>query len=202
MVTKERDEQGDNTKEHVLHTRIDSRTLKLLDNYVETYDVSYSVILRKAIGYYLKYAQLDNMNTSYLPPMILVPKEEFSFILNSLSDQEIEILAEQSYSMTKEGISRYFQKTGEKYDIENVTLRALLSMIRNNVFNYDGQNWFNKVSYNIKKKSFTIAGTHGFNERFSLYMNFFIKKLVKPYKYEIVKAALKEKMINLEFEKK
>ena len=189
-------------KENVLCTRVDDITFKYLKKYSQNYNISNSKLIRKAIRYYLKYAHKDDKNISYIPPKILITKEDFKFIINRLNEKELEQLAEKSYKNALNGIQGYFLIVyNEEIDPLEIKPRALLRILNNNIFQYDGQNWFNSIKFVFNKDILTVGGNHYFSKNFSIYFKYFILKFLKPYSFKLIYENLEENKIILKLKK-
>ncbi|MHA1805042.1 MAG: hypothetical protein ACTSU4_11030 [Promethearchaeota archaeon] len=190
-------------KEIIVSTRVSFRTFQYLKKYCQNYDLSNSKLVRKAIRYYLKFAHRDDKNISYVLPKIIINKEDFKFMINCLDEIEIKEFAKKSYENTLQGIQGYFLTIyGEKVNPLEIKPRALLNILKNNIFQYDGQNWFNSVKYLFNKDLLIFGGNHGFNEKFSLYVKYYLLNFLKSHSYHLIHENLGENKILLTFKLK
>ena len=185
-----------------LGTRIDDRLSKIISKYTKTYNISNSDLIRKALRYYTKYAQIAKLNTSYVEPIIMVTKQDLKFLINQLNDDQLKELSKQTYGSVLRGIKEYVKQIGfENFNPTDFDLNNLIQSLVRDVLNYDAQNIFDhvKYSYDQKKKILTIGGTHGIGENYSKALKYFFLYLMEPYSYELIEEILQENRIYLKF---
>ena len=194
-------EEKEKSDKKVICTRIDDLLERNIKKYSEAYKISNSDLIREALVYYMKYAQKDDNNTSSIEPMVRITKEEYRFLLNNLTDSQIEILAEQSYNSVINALKKYFEQEGNKeIDIINMPIKILFPILKRHVYLHDSQNLLNNFDYTIQKEIVIVTATHNLNLNFSKYTKQVFLKILDPDKYKIKTEILKEHLINLIFE--
>jgi len=185
----------------VISTRIDDRLEERMKNYSDFYNISNSDLIRKALRYYLRYAQKDENDISFIEPLILISKEDFSYLLDNLNQEQIEELSERSYNTALKGIKKYLEQVGNKdLDPLDMPIKNILPILAKTIFPYDAQNWLNDVDYSLQKEIITITGTHSLNSAFSIFFKHFLSQFLNPYGYKLVNERIKDNMIYLMFE--
>jgi len=185
----------------VVSTRIDDRLEKRMKTYSEYYGISNSDLIRKALRYYIRYAHKDDNKISFIEPLILISKEDLSFLLDNLNQEQIEKLAKQSYNVALKGIKKFFKYVeNQEFNPLDLHVKNLLPILVENIFSFDAQNWLIDADYSIQKDLLTFTGTHSLNLSFSRYLKYLILKFLEPYNYKLVNERIKEKMIYLMFE--
>ncbi|TFG00559.1 MAG: hypothetical protein EU540_05185 [Promethearchaeota archaeon] len=184
----------------VICTRIDKTLEERMIKYAEIYGISNSDLLRKALRYYLRYAHKDETDSGFLDPSIIITKEDFSYLLDNLNEEEIEELSENGYKSALRGIKKYFEQMGNE-DIDPLDLKIKnILPIMDLTLSYNGQNWLIDFNYSIQKEIITFTGTHSLNIKFSQYLKLIFSKILKPYKYKLVSERIKDNTIYLLFE--
>lgn len=185
-----------------LGARIDDRLLEYISEYTSTYNISNSDLIRNALRYYLKYAQKAKLNTSYVEPIIILTKRDFGFLIDKLNDEQIKVLAKQTYESVLMGIKKYSQKMGiNNLDPIDFGLNNLIQSLVRDILNYDAQNFLEHVKYAFdqKKQILTIGGTHSISKKFSKLLKYFMEFIMKPYSYELKQEIIEENRIYLKF---
>ncbi len=185
----------------VICTRVDDRLETMMKNYTEAYDISNSRLIRKALRYYMRYAQKDDNCTSHIEPKIIISKEDFSYLLDNLNEEQLEELAENAYNTTLRGIKKYFEQIGnEDLDPLDLHVKNLLPILIDNIFSYNAQNWLIDPDFSIQKDIVTFTATHSLNQTFSMYLKMLISKFLTSYDYKLAIERIKENMVYLMFE--
>lgn len=192
------EKQSKNEKKKRIHTQVDERVLTYLKNYAEENNLSISKLIHKALTHYIRFVKKDEISSN---PLILIAKTEFAFILKELSEEKIKCLAEIAYNDAirerKEYIEKYFTK--EEKSRFKLTPRILLNTLREQVFGYEGQNWFKEIKENFHEKRLTIGGIHNINKNFSIFFKYYIEKHLLDFKYRLTNEKLDEDRIFLDF---
>jgi len=187
-------------KGHVLSTRVDDRTLEYIDNYSANYDISYSYLIRKALNYYVKYANKEDRNSSYVPPSLIISKEFFKYIMDRLKEDDMKSLANISYNNLIYSIKKYFISVNkEEVDPLEINLRLFMGIINTNFFQIEGNNWFNNFRYVFNRNVLTLGGDHSININFSIFIKYLLIKVLKSYSYELMEEKIEENKIFLRF---
>ena len=185
----------------VMSTRVDDRLEERMKIYSESYGISNSDLIRKALRYYLRYAQKDENDISFIEPLILISKEDLSYLLDNLNKEKVEELSGRAYNIALKGIRKYLEQVGNKdLDPLDMPVKNILPILVKTIFPYDAQNWLNDVDYSLQKEIITITGTHSLNSAFSIFLKHFISKFLNPYGYKLANERIKDNMIYLMFE--
>ena len=185
----------------VICTRIDDRLEVMLKKYTEVYEISNSRLIRKALRYYMRYAQNDFNSTSYIEPIIIISKESFAYLIDNLNEEELQKLAEKTYNTALRAIKKYFEQIGNKnLDPLDLPLKNLLPVLIDNFFSYDAQNWLSDPNFSVQKDIVTFASNHSLNRSFSIFLKLLISNFLKPYNLKLGMERIKENMIYLMFE--
>lgn len=194
-------EEKEKVEKKVICTRIDEILEGNVKRYSEAYNISNSDLIREALVYYMKYAQKDEINTSNIVPMVIITKEDYCFLLNNLTDAQIEKLAEKSYKSFFKGFKKYFEiQRIDTSDPLKFHIKYLFPILKRHVFLHDSQNFLNDFDYTIQKEIVNVTGTHNLNLNFSKYFKHLFLNFLDPKKYRLATEILRENTINLTFE--
>jgi hypothetical protein len=189
-------------KEIIISTRVNNGTNQQMNNYVKKYKISKSSLIRRAINYYIRFAQKDKETTK---PWIIMSKVEFKCMLRCLNRSEIKKLAKRSYFLSvfnrKNDLGIFIKDLDFDSNLFNVKPRPFVSALINMVFKYEGQNWFEDIRYSFYGKELMIAGIHNLGINFSLFIKFFLKNHLLEVSYKLIKEKFNPNKVIFTFEK-
>jgi len=174
-------------KEKVIGTRVSDKLMNDILEYSNEKNIRVSKLIREALSYYLLF-KLEHEKQNI--PIIIISKAEYSTILGLLDDKGLEKLADVCVQLAKKGFN---------YSSNNI--KSFLRSLDTYVFSDKNQNWFKSFQTNFQGDRLLVAGVHDLNENFSLFMKYYIEKIVALYSYELTKQTLLELKIILEFRK-
>ena len=186
-----------NKNEIFLATRVNELLMKQIDDYCTDYKITKSELLRKAILYFLKYSQQDD-NTYH--PMIIFSKQELSFMIECLKEDELKEYAKLSFDMGEMSTEHFTEThgTGQAIDLRP---RFFMRTMKNEVFSHYGQNWFQDLEYAFKSDKLQIAGKHNLNLNFSIFFKYLMEFYLQKHKYKLSRETLKDSKVILLFSK-
>jgi len=188
-------------KGHVLSTRVDDRTLEYIEKYSKNYNISYSYLIRKALNYYIKYANKEDRNSSYAPPSLIISKEYFKYIMDHLTEDNMKDLASITYKNLQYSIKKYFAVVNkDDVDPVNINVRLYIGILNTNMFQIEGNNWFNNFRHVFNRNILSLGGDHSINLNFSIFVKHLLVKVLKSYSYELIEEKIEENKIFLKFE--
>ncbi len=186
-------------QEFTVSTRLDYNTLEGLKEYAAQYKKSKSKVLRRAVLNHLRTARKDE---DAICPMITIPKNEFKFMLDLLSPEQVEKYAEISYQNDLNTRQEEIKILARNVKTEiKFYLRGIIYGYANHIFAHDGQNWLKKHEIKFYGRSYQLAGIHDLGMNYSIYLKALFKKISLDYSYVLVKEILKEDRFYLEFQK-
>lgn len=197
-------------------SRVSDILLKRLTEHAKRENINLSKLIREALIYYDTYfIQQEIVKV----PIIILGKNEFTAIIKHLNDEALEEVAEVTFenminsmdylreyivnNMSSINYHRTFiqDQKNTKNDNLYIPLRIFLKAIKEGMSS-KRQNWFEDFGAKIDKYSVLIAGTHNVNKKFSIYMKFYLMKIMNYYEYDLIKEDLQEQKIILTFQKK
>ena len=188
-------------KGHVLSTRVDDRTLEYIDNYSQNYDISYSYLIRKALNYYVKYANKEDHNSSYTKPSLIISKEYFKYMMDHLNEDDMKNLANITHNNLLYSIKKYFAVVNkEEVEPFDINVRLYIGIVNTNMFQIEGNNWFNNFRHVFNRNMLSLGGDHSINLNFSIFIKYLFIKVLNSYSYELVEEKIEENKIFLRFE--
>ena len=185
-------------KENVVGTRVTDKHLARLTEYAKKRNITLSELTRDALLYYGNFVFEHEKNF----PIIIHAKNEYATIMEHVSDEGLQKLAEVCYSNSMSWIDFFIEQENIQIEELHVPIRLFLKGLRKGVFSNDGQNWFEKFEFSIDKKRIMLAGVHNINKNFSIFMKLYFLKLMDHYVYDLIKEDLRENLLILHFQKR
>lgn len=187
-------------KEIFLNTRIDDRLLSKIEQYAATYELKKSQIIRNALESYIRFTQKDEISKT---PYMVVTKREFGFLLDRISDEDLETFAKMSYDsamITKKDLIEDYLQLEEIKELE-LTSRFFMRSLEHFLFSYKGQNWMSSIKQYFHKNKYYFSCKHVLNLAFSNYVKLLLDLFMKEYDFIPFEIQLDEKEIYLVYQK-
>ena len=175
-------------KENVIGTRVSDKLMNDILEYSNEKNMRVSKLIREALTYYMLF-KLEHEKQNV--PIIIISKAEYSTMLGFLDNKGLEKLADVCVQLARKGFN---------YSSDNV--KSFLRSLDTYVFSEKNQNWFKSFRTSFQGDRLLVAGVHDLNENFSLFMRYYIEKIVALYSYMLTKKTLLEHKIILEFQKR
>jgi len=176
-------------KEKAVITRIDGNLSKEIDRFSEELGWSKSKLFRAAL---IEYIFIYGTPVKYT----IVGTAEFSYMLDLMTDSQIDELAEITCQSVKK-FRTYFRKNF--VNLDSSPLNILLDFILKYMFSSEGQRFFNRIKKIKNKNKITIFGEHDHSKKFSLYIKLFLLKFLEDYKIRVIKEDIADKKFMIEF---
>ena len=174
-------------KDNVIGTRVSDKLMNDILEYSNKKNIGVSKLIREALSYYILF-KLEHEKQNI--PIIIISKAEYSTILGLLDEKGLEKLAEICVQLASKGFN---------YASNNI--KSFLRSLDTYVFSEKNQNWFKDFRTNFQGDRLLVAGVHDLNNNFSLFMKYYIEKIVALYSYKLTKHTLLEHKLILEFRK-
>jgi hypothetical protein len=175
-------------KDNVIGTRVSDKLMNDILEYTNEKNIGVSKLIREALSYYMLF-KLEHEKQNV--PIIIISKAEYSTILGLLDERGLEKLADVCVQLARKG-----------FDYSSNSVKSFLRSLDTYVFSEKNQNWFKEFRTNFQGNRLLVAGVHDLNKNFSLFMKFYIEKLVALYSYKLIKHTLLEHKLIVEFQKK
>jgi len=175
-------------KENQIGTRVSNKLMEDLNEYCQQKKISMSTLIREALSYYMLF-KLEHEKQDV--PIITISKAEYSTIIGFLDQESLEKLADLCVQLARQGFN---------YSSNNI--KSFLKSLDTYVFSEKYQNWFKSFRTNFQGHRLLVAGVHDLNSNFSLFVKYYIEKIVNLYSFELTKHTLLKHKIILEFQKK
>ena len=182
-------------KESVIGTRVSDKLMEDIIEYSEKKNIKISKLIREALKYYLLF-KLEHEKRNI--PTIIISKAEYSTLLECLSEQNLKKLANVCFEKALQGFNYIVKKESGEHQIQ-VNIQIFLKNLVEFVFSEKNQNWFKSIHTNFQGNKLIIAGVHDLNVNFSIFMKYYLERIVSLYSYRLVKENLLENKLILEF---
>jgi hypothetical protein len=170
-------------KERYIQFRLNEEIYQEIDAFSIRFGVSKSELARKSIFKYI----LTFDNPEHPNPKLLFSQNMFKVLIDNVSPENIENLAETSYEngmADLQFINEGFTGNQSMQWIFN-TFYDRLTALSQYVFPKEMQNWFEECQVLVENDNYMFKGIHNLGQNFSL----FIKEILKLYsadtKYEL-----------------
>lgn len=187
-----------NKKENVVGTRVTDKQLAILMEYAKRRNITLSELTRDALFYYGNFVFEHEKNL----PIIIHAKNEYVAIMDHVSEEGLQKLAEVCYQNSMGWIDYFIQQENIQIEELHIPIRLFLKGLKKGVFSNDGQNWFEKFDYRIEKKRVMLYGLHNLTKNFSIFMKLYFLKIMDYYEHDLIKEDLRKNIINLHFQKR
>ncbi len=151
-------------------------------------------------NYYIKYANKEDRNSSYAPPSLIISKEYFKYTMDNMNENNMKDLANITYNNVHFSIKKYFTEVNkEVVDPFDINMRLYMGIVNTNLFQIEGNNWFNNFRYVFNRNELSLGGDHSINVNFSKFIKYLLIKVLERHLYELAEEKIEEKKIFLRF---
>ncbi|MCY3413213.1 MAG: hypothetical protein INQ03_16355 [Candidatus Heimdallarchaeota archaeon] len=170
-------------KTSFLNIRIQSSDLEKFNQFCNERQLSRGETARKAIAQHVIMNFNDDVN-----PKLIFSKSQFKIIFDSLSDEILLKLINQSIengSRDMKALDSYFDKN-EILASENMKeINFMISTLSQFTFSSTGQSWFETFEYHWNNQILNIHGTHLLGSTFSSYIEQLLTRYFGMHEYSI-----------------
>ncbi|TFG19373.1 MAG: ribbon-helix-helix domain-containing protein [Promethearchaeota archaeon] len=202
---------------NAIGSRVNDILLERLTEYAKKENINLSKLIREALLYYdIFVIQQEKLEI----PIFILGKNEYTAIIDHLNDEALKQVAEICFqntmtsmdyhidyiknTMTSIDYHRTYIQDNKNTKIENlkIPLRIFLKALKEKITSIKRQNWFEDFAARIEKNRALLAGRHNINVRFSIFIKFYLMKIMNFYEYELIEEDLQEQKVILTFQKR
>jgi len=202
---------------NAIGARVSDILLERLVEYAKKENIKLSKLIREALLFYdLFIIQREELEI----PIIILSRNEYTAIIEHLNDEGLEKVAEICFknamtsmnyhrayiqnAMVSMDYHRAYLQDKKNIQIENleIPMRIFLKALKEKIISKKRQNWFENFRIKIDKNSVLLAGLHNINIKFSIFMKFYLMKILNYYEHDLIKEDLQENKVILTFQKR